>query len=385
MEKCLFVFGTRPEAIKMAPLVEELNKGGEVKVCVTAQHRQMLDQVLKTFRIVPDFDLNVMQAGQELSDLTSRLITEISKVLKSYRPNVIFVQGDTTTCLAGSLAAFYEKIPVAHVEAGLRSFNLQAPWPEEMNRRMATTLSRWHFAPTERAKRNLLEEKVPEDRICVTGNTVIDALQWAVSRPLSFDNGRLRKLFNSRTLPLSRSRLILVTAHRRENFGRPLKNICSALKAVADAFGDVQMVYPVHLNPNVQSAARKILAAHPRIHLLPPLNYLDFSRLMEKSHLVVTDSGGLQEEAPSLGKPVLVLREVTERPEAVRAKTAKVIGTEKNRIIREVSKLLEDTRLYRQMASARNPYGDGRAAQRICQALGYFFGYARRPKDFLPR
>lgn len=376
-----------------------------VKVCVTGQHRKMLDEVLQVFRIRADYDLNVMEEGQTLEHITREVTGRISPVFKKEKPDLILVHGDTSTTLLATLAAFYQRIPVGHVEAGLRSYDFAHPFPEEANRRLADALCALHFAPTLSAKKNLLRENIPAEKIFVTGNTVIDALQWAVSQPHQFQNTILRAFMESRFchsrangnplikrwIPASagmttnEDRIILVTAHRRENFGLPLINICSALKTIANSFASLRIIYPVHLNPNVQKVAKKILGAQSNIMLLPPLNYLDFACLMKRCTFVVTDSGGLQEEAPSLGKPVLVLRKVTERPEAVRAGTVKVIGTEKETIVREISKLITDQRRYQRMATAVNPYGDGQASERITEAILYYFARKKvKPKDFIP-
>lgn len=396
MHKILCVFGTRPEAIKMAPVIQKLRAPsplplpqGErikerviVKVCVTAQHRSMLDEVLEIFKIRPDYDLNIMEEGQTLEQITKKVVERISPLFKKEKPDLVLVQGDTSTTLLATLAAFYQKIPVGHVEGGLRSYNYSHPFPEEANRRVADAICHLHFAPTLTAKKNLLKENIPAQNIFVTGNTVIDALQWAVSQPHEFSNSILRNFFNSQ-FSIRSSQLILVTAHRRENFGKPLQNICKALKNIADTNRFVRILYPVHLNPNVQQAVKKNLGKHARIILLPPLNYLDFSHLIKRCSFVVTDSGGLQEEAPALGKPVLVLREMTERPEAVEAGTVRVIGTSQNRIVTEISRLLTDPKHFRKMAMAINPYGDGKASERIRKAIFHYFNLGKKPKDFL--
>ncbi len=367
--RVLVVFGTRPEAIKMAPVVEALadRPGIDVKVCVTGQHRQMLDQVLELFAIRPDFDLDLMRDGQDLTDITSGVLTGMRDVFTHCRPERVLVHGDTSTTLAASLAAFYHRIPVGHVEAGLRTGNLQAPWPEEANRRVASVLSDLHFAPTERNRQNLLREGVPDSRIHVTGNTVVDALLHVANRLRGEREltDRCRERFPF--LDPSR-RLILVTGHRRESFGDGFERICTALAAVARR-DDVQLVYPVHLNPNVCGPVRSMLGGIDNIHLIEPLDYLPFVYLMQRAHLVLTDSGGIQEEAPSLGKPVLVMREVTERPEAVEAGTVRLVGTDQERIVSEVNRLLDDELVYRRMSTAHNPYGDGNAAGRIVDAI----------------
>jgi len=381
MKKILCVFGTRPEAVKMAPVVREIRKQKkhfDLKICVTAQHRSMLDDVLNTFHIVPDYDLNIMKKDQSLEDITELVIHQVKLVLKREKPDLVLVHGDTSTTFVTAVAAFYQRIPVGHVEAGLRSYDFDNPFPEEANRRLTDALSTLHFAATSTGKKNLLAENIPPKGIYITGNTVIDALQWAVREPHIFENKALRDFFGNNP----RARIILVTAHRRENFGRPLLNIFRALRKAADSFPNARIVYPVHLNPKVLVPAQKILGRHPRVLLLPPLNYLDFASLLKRSAFVVTDSGGLQEEAPSLGKPVLVLRKVTERPEAVAASTARVIGTDFERVYREVSQLLTRDDLYRKMANAVNPYGDGKAALRTVRAILHYFGRGPRPKDF---
>ena len=367
--KVLTVFGTRPEAIKMAPVVQALsgNPDIEAKVCVTAQHRQMLDQVLDLFGIRPDFDLNLMKPGQDLSDLTGNVLTGMRDVYEQWRPDMILVHGDTTTTLAASLSAYYAKVRVGHVEAGLRTFNKFAPWPEEMNRRITGAITDLHFAPTPMARQNLMQEGVADGAIHVTGNTVIDALLEVVQ--LLRKDDRLRQEFEARFGFLdSGKRLILVTGHRRENFGSGFENMCHALADIAKR-GDVQVVYPVHLNPNVQEPVRRILADVPSVMLLEPLDYLPFVYLMDRSAIIITDSGGVQEEAPSLGKPVLVMRDTTERPEAVEAGTVRLVGTDRARIVAQANRLLDDPVAYEKMSLSHNPYGDGLAANRICEIL----------------
>lgn len=379
--KVMTIFGTRPEAVKMAPLVKELQKNPAIdaSVCVTAQHRQMLDQVLKLFDITPDFDLDIMKDRQTLIDITTRALHGLSEVLDNAKPDIVLVHGDTTTTFVGSLAAFYKQISVGHVEAGLRTFDKYFPYPEEMNRRLTGVLTDLHFAPTITNKTNLLNEGVPPEKIFVTGNTVIDALKTTVKDGYVFANTTLR------ALDFSSNRVIAVTAHRRENLGEPLENICSALRHIADTYTDVQIVYPVHLNPSVQEVARRILGSHQRIHLIDPLDVGDMHNLMAGSYLILTDSGGLQEEAPSLGKPVLVLRNETERPEAVAAGTVKLAGTDKDKIISMTGQLLDDPTEYNRMAKAVNPYGDGKASERITAALLYAFGRgSKKPQEFLP-
>lgn len=367
--RILTVFGTRPEAIKMAPVVRRLagSPGTESLVCVTAQHRQMLDQVLDLFGIQADVDLDVMRDGQGLTYITITVLDRLGDVYRMLRPDRVLVQGDTTTAFAAALAAFYEKIPVGHVEAGLRTGNVHAPWPEEMNRRMTTALADLHFPPTERARQNLLREGVDPARVFVTGNTVIDALLDAVAI-LDAEPERARALVAALPRIDPRKRLILVTGHRRENFAGGLERIATGLLRLA-ARGDVELVYPVHLNPHVQHVVEKTLAGHPAIHLIPPLDYLPFVELMRRADLIITDSGGVQEEAPSLGKPVLVTREITERPEAVEAGTVELVGTDADRLVARASRLLDDPAAYEAMSFAHNPYGDGLAATRIVEAL----------------
>lgn len=375
MIKALIVFGTRPEAIKMAPVVKALaaDAAFEIKVCVTAQHRQMLDQVLDIFKIKPDFDLNLMKPGQDLSDITSNVLLGMRQVYKEWLPDVVLVHGDTTTTLAASLSAYYARVKVAHVEAGLRTHNKYSPWPEEMNRQLTGSLADIHFAPTEKSSANLVAEDISKETIFITGNTVIDALLDVVQR-LHADN-ELKISFDDRFKFIDpNKRLILVTGHRRENFGIGFENICNALAKIADR-GDVQIVYPVHLNPNVQEPVNRILSSHPSIHLIEPQDYLPFVYLMDRSYLMITDSGGVQEEAPSLGKPVLVMRDTTERPEAVDAGTVKLVGTDANAIEREANLLLDDHLSYESMARSHNPYGDGLAASRIRDIVKSFFNY----------
>lgn len=372
-KKILIVFGTRPEAIKMAPVVLAFKKEiehFETKVCVTAQHREMLDQVLDIFEIIPDYDLNIMKEGQDLYDITSRVILGMRDILHDYKPDIVFVHGDTTTSFVAALASFYEKIPVAHVEAGLRTNNIYSPWPEEMNRQITGRLTTYHFAPTEKSKQNLLNENVQADKIFVTGNTVIDALHWVLDK-IENEKGLKQRILgelNSKlegTVNLEDSKIILVTGHRRENFGKGFLNICEALKKIAISYPKVHIIYPVHLNPNVQKPVYELLAGINNIHLIKPLEYLPFVYLMSKCFFVLTDSGGIQEEAPGMGKPVLVMRDTTERPEAVNAGTVKLVGTDKYEIIRWASKLFNDQNIYNTMSKANNPYGDGGASGRI--------------------
>ena len=378
--KVMTVFGTRPEAIKMAPLVKELEKRDEIKslVCVTAQHRQMLDQVLDIFGITPHFDLDIMQNRQTLTDITVRAVAGLGEVFSSEKPDIVLVHGDTTTTFAGSLAAFYNKIMVGHVEAGLRTFDKYFPYPEEVNRRLTGVLTDLHFSPTPTNKSNLLNEGVNAEKIYITGNTVIDALKTTVRDDYKFACNELQKI------DFKNNRVVTVTAHRRENLGEPLHNICSALKTIADRYEDILIVYPVHLNPAVQEVAKSILGGHSRVRLIDPLDAQDMHNLMERSHIILTDSGGLQEEAPSLGKPVLVLRNETERPEAVKAGTVKLAGTDTERILSLASELLENETEYQRMAKAVNPYGDGRASERITDAILHEFGFTdKRPEEFL--
>ena len=359
------IFGTRPEAIKMAPVVQELAKYPEQitsRVCVTAQHRQMLDQVLHLFDIQPDYDLNVMQYSQTPTQVAASVLTQLEPILQQEKPDWVLVQGDTTTAMAASIAAFYARINVGHVEAGLRTFNKWQPFPEEVNRKMVGVVADFHFAPTETARENLIREGVVPVTVYVTGNTIIDALRMVASMSPDGKDSALTDIPDGK-------RIILVTAHRRENFGRPLQDICEALLEIAGRYKDIQIVYPVHLNPNVQEPVEYLLGNIPNITLLPPLDYFPFIHLMKQAFIVLTDSGGIQEEAPGLGKPVLVLREVTERPEAVAAGTVRIIGTDRTRIISETVRLLEDSVAYNQMVLATNPYGDGRAAERIVRVL----------------
>lgn len=367
--KILMVFGTRPEAIKMAPVVKKLQStdGLQVDVCVTAQHREMLDQVLQLFGITPRFDLNVMKPGQDLTDITSRIILALRDVLKENHYDRLLVHGDTTTTMAAAMAAFYAQVRVGHVEAGLRTGNIYAPWPEEMNRMLVGRMADLHFAPTETARQSLLAENVADEDIVVTGNTVIDALQQVVAQ---FDgDAALNAQMQSRFPFLEEGkRMLLVTGHRRENFGQGFENICQALRGISEE-SDVQIVYPVHLNPNVQEPVKRILGDASAVHLIEPQDYLPFVWLMQRAHFLITDSGGVQEEAPSLGKPVLVMRDTTERPEAVEAGTVRLVGTDPEKIRSEALRLLNDAQAYDEMARALNPYGDGKASDRIAAAL----------------
>ena len=359
--KVMTVFGTRPEAIKMAPLVKELKSREEIEsiVCVTAQHRQMLDQVLDTFKIIPDYDLDMMKQGQTLVDITTRAIQSLSEVISEVKPDIVLVHGDTTTTLSGSLAAFYNQVQVGHVEAGLRTYDKYSPFPEEVNRQITGVIADMHFAPTEVAKNNLIKEGKKEKTIYVTGNTAIDALKTTVRE--DYTHSILEEIGNDR--------MILLTAHRRENLGEPMKNMFRAIKRITEEFDDVQVVYPVHLNPLVREAAEEVLGDNKKVHLIKPLEVLDFHNLLNKSHIIMTDSGGIQEEAPSLGKPVLVLRDTTERPEGVQAGTLKLAGTDEETIYNLTKELLTDNSKYDEMSKASNPYGDGNASKYIVDAI----------------
>jgi UDP-N-acetylglucosamine 2-epimerase (non-hydrolysing) len=369
--KVLVVFGTRPEAIKMAPVVHALNSKLEVKVCVTAQHREMLDQVLDLFEIVPDYDLDIMKPGQDLFDVTSNVLSGMKKVLSKERPDVVLVHGDTTTTMATSMAAFYLQIPVGHVEAGLRTYDIHSPFPEEFNRQLTTRITQFHFAPTENARQNLLREQVSNEDIYVTGNTVIDALLSVVKKARMMDYAAdfLKQLPFLKSKQNNIPRIILVTGHRRENFGQGLEEICQALRDIAKQNPDVQIIYPVHLNPNVLEPVKRILSNINNVHLVGAMDYLPFIKLMDSSYLILTDSGGIQEEAPSLGKPVLVMRGNTERPEAVKAGTVKLVGADKQKIIEATNQLLTDEVAYKEMAKAHNPYGDGYASENILKVM----------------
>lgn len=370
MLKVLSVFGTRPEAIKMAPLVNLLKADPTIdsRVCVTGQHREMLDQVLRLFQIEPEYDLAIMKAGQDLYDVTTSILLNIKPVLRDFKPDVVLVHGDTSTTFAAALACYYEKIAVGHVEAGLRTGNIYSPWPEEANRKLTGAITRFHFAPTATSQANLLQENVPAESIFVTGNTVIDALLQVV-RKIDADTSLTAEFASKFPYGQNGRRMILVTGHRRESFGSGFENICAALKDIAQRFPDADVVYPVHLNPNVREPVFRLLSNSPNVHLIEPQDYLPFVYLMSRSYLVLTDSGGIQEEAPSLGKPVLVMRDTTERPEAVAAGTVKLVGTDQALIVNEVSKLMTDQQYYDTMSFAHNPYGDGQACQRIIDAL----------------
>ncbi len=392
MKRVLLVFGTRPEAIKMCPLVKEFQKypqDFETVVCVTGQHREMLDQVLDIFGVKPDYDLNIMKQGQDLYDVTARVLTGMRDVLDAVKPDVVLVHGDTTTSMAAAIAAFYRQIPVGHVEAGLRTHNLYSPWPEEMNRQVTGRIAEYDFAPTPLSRQNLLDEGVPEERITVTGNTVIDALHWVVENVLAM--GYVPKDPSVAALLQDDRRKVLITGHRRENFGEGFISMCTAIRDLAWKYPEVDFVYPMHLNPNVRKAVKEVFgemadqvghdgdgSSHDRnvipgstgnLHFIEPLDYLDFVYLMSRSYIVLTDSGGIQEEAPGLGKPVLVMRDTTERPEALEAGTVKLVGTDYGRIFMEVSRLLDDSDAYDAMSHAVNPYGDGKACPRIVEKL----------------
>lgn len=377
--KVMTVFGTRPEAIKMAPLVKELESRAEIEsiVCVTAQHRQMLDQVMNFFEITPDYDLDIMKSGQTLSDITTRVMKGIEETIQVAKPDIVLVHGDTTTTFAGALASFYCQTKVGHVEAGLRTYDKYAPFPEEMNRCLTTYLADLYFAPTKNNEENLRKENVDPSKIFVTGNTVIDAIKHTVRPDYEFEDNTLKNL------DYENKRVILVTAHRRENLGEPLENICRAILNIVNSANDIEVVYPVHLNPLVRNTAEKFLGNHPRIHLIAPLDVTELHNLMMRSYLIMTDSGGLQEEAPSLGKPVLVLRNETERPEAVAAGTVKVAGVDEDNITRLAKMLLTDKNEYETMSKAVNPYGDGLASERIVDAILYTFGKTtKKPSNF---
>lgn len=382
MKKILLVFGTRPEAIKMAPLVKELQKYPgefETTVCVTGQHREMLDQVLALFEIVPDYDLNIMKLGQDLYDVTSRVLVGMRDVLKEARPDLVLVHGDTTTSTAAALAAFYQQTPVGHVEAGLRTYNIYSPWPEEVNRQLTGRIATYHFSPTALSRKNLLQENTAEERIHVTGNTVIDALYWVVKKIKNTPSLKeqltvslLEAGYDTSRLAAGR-RLVLITGHRRENFGQGFLNICTSIRDLAKAHPDVDFVYPMHLNPNVRRPIHEVfgedLTCHGNIFFIEPLEYLSFVFLMEKAHIVLTDSGGIQEEAPGLGIPVLVMRDTTERPEALDAGTVKLVGTDYEKITGEMNLLLNSPEAYERMSKSVNPYGDGKACRRIAEIL----------------
>ena len=377
--KVMTVFGTRPEAIKMAPLILELQKQEEIEsiICVTAQHRQMLDQVLEIFQLTPDFDLNIMKERQTLSGITTRALLGLEQVMAQEKPDIVLVHGDTTTTCAGSLAAYYNQVKVGHVEAGLRTYDKYQPFPEEMNRRLTGAIADLHFAPTKLAKQHLEKENVSEENIFITGNTVIDALQSTIEEKYHFSVEELNQI------NFKKKRVLAMTAHRRENLGQPLINICQAVLRLVEEFEDVEVVYAVHKNPAVWEPVHKLLGSNSKIHLLEPLDLKDMHNLMSRSFFVMTDSGGLQEEVPSMGKPVLVLRNVTERPEGVEAGTLKLAGTEEETVYQMAKTLLTDEVEYKKMAQAKNPFGDGKASKRIVQAILYYFGQnAKRPENF---
>ncbi|MGF7194718.1 non-hydrolyzing UDP-N-acetylglucosamine 2-epimerase [Staphylococcus pasteuri] len=374
-KKIMTIFGTRPEAIKMAPLVKAIENDEQLGVCVvvTAQHREMLDAVLKTFDIVPDYDLNIMKEGQTLSEITSKSMIELESIIKHVKPNMVLVHGDTATTFSGSLAAFYNQVPIGHVEAGLRSYDKYSPYPEEMNRQMVGVLTDIHFAPTFNARKHLLDEGKDINSVVVTGNTAIDALNYTVNDDYHSDILNRHK----------NKRILLLTAHRRENIGEPMEHIFKAVRKLVDEDESLVVVYPVHMNPKVRDIAQHILGKHDRIELIEPLDVLDFHNFAKQAHLILTDSGGIQEEAPSLHKPVLVLRDNTERPEGVEAGTLKVVGTSMNNVYKETKKLLEDKNLYKSMSEANNPYGDGSASNRIVNHIKYYFDLiSEKPKDF---
>lgn len=366
MIKVMSIFGTRPEAIKMAPLVKELEKRENIEsiVCVTAQHREMLDQVLETFAIKPDYDLNIMKQGQTLGDVTTRALTGLEEVIKEARPDIVLVHGDTTTTFAGALAAFYNQVAIGHVEAGLRTDNKYSPYPEEMNRQMVDRLSDMYFAPTEISKNNLLKENINESKIYITGNTAIDAMSTTVDK--NYTHKELEWIKPG-------ERMILLTAHRRENLGEPMRHIFRAIKRIVDEFDDVKVIYPIHMNPKVREVANEVFDGDDKVKLIEPLEVFDFHNFQNKSYIILTDSGGIQEEAPSLGKPVLVLRDTTERPEGISAGTLKLVGTDEDIIYEETKRLLTDRKEYERMSKASNPYGDGHASERIVDAIVEYF------------
>lgn len=366
MIKVMSIFGTRPEAIKMAPLVKELERRKEIEsiVCVTAQHREMLDQVLNTFDIKPDYDLNIMKQGQSLADVTTRALVGLEEVIKEVKPDIVLVHGDTTTTFAGALAAFYNQVAIGHVEAGLRTYDKYSPYPEEMNRQMVDRLSDLYFAPTEISKDNLLKENIDESKIYITGNTAIDAMSTTVDE--NYTHPELDWINAG-------ERMILLTAHRRENLGEPMRHIFRAIKRVVDEFSDVKVIYPIHMNPRVREVANEVFGDADRVKLIEPLEVFDFHNFQNKSYIILTDSGGIQEEAPSLGKPVLVLRDTTERPEGIKAGTLKLVGTDEDVIYEETKKLLLDKKEYEKMSKASNPYGDGHASERIVDAIIEYF------------
>lgn len=379
--KVMAIFGTRPEAIKMAPVVRELLKHPEIetKVCLTAQHREMLDQVMDLFQLPVDYDLDIMKQGQSLYDITDRVLLGLKEVLEKEKPDLVLVHGDTTTTFSATLAAFYQQIDVGHVEAGLRTGNMYSPFPEEANRRLTSVLTTLHFAPTETARQNLLKENQKDDRIFTVGNSVIDALLATVKKDYVFEDKELQDIEEHK-------RIILVTTHRRENLGEPMRNVYRALRRLVETVPDTEVVFPVHRNPLVRQAVKEVLDGVPGIHLVDPMEYEPFTNLMARSAIILTDSGGIQEEAPSLGKPVLVLRDTTERPEAVASGTVKLVGTDEDKVYNTAYKLLTDEVAYREMAESINPYGDGHTSERIVQAILYFYGISeKKPSVFIAR
>ena len=379
--KVMAIFGTRPEAIKMAPVVRELLKHPEIetKVCLTAQHREMLDQVVDLFQLPVDYDLDIMKQGQSLYDITDRVLLGLKEVLEKEKPDLVLVHGDTTTTFSATLAAFYQQIDVGHVEAGLRTGNMYSPFPEEANRRLTSVLTTLHFAPTETARQNLLKENQKDDRIFTVGNSVIDALLATVKKDYVFEDKELQDIEEHK-------RIILVTTHRRENLGEPMRNVYRALRRLVETIPDTEVVFPVHRNPLVRQAVKEVLDGVPGIHLVDPMEYEPFTNLMARSAIILTDSGGIQEEAPSLGKPVLVLRDTTERPEAVASGTVKLVGTDEDKVYNTAYKLLTDEVAYREMAESINPYGDGHTSERIAQAILYFYGISeKKPSVFIAR
>lgn len=379
--KIMAIFGTRPEAIKMAPVVRELLKHPEIetKVCLTAQHREMLDQVVDLFQLPVDYDLDIMKQGQSLYDITDRVLLGLKEVLEKEKPDLVLVHGDTTTTFSATLAAFYQQIDVGHVEAGLRTGNMYSPFPEEANRRLTSVLTTLHFAPTETARQNLLKENQKDDHIFTVGNSVIDALLATVKKDYVFEDKELQDIEEHK-------RIILVTTHRRENLGEPMRNVYRALRRLVETVPDMEVVFPVHRNPLVRQAVKEVLDGVPGIHLVDPMEYEPFTNLMARSAIILTDSGGIQEEAPSLGKPVLVLRDTTERPEAVASGTVKLVGTDEDKVYNTAYKLLTDEKAYKEMAESINPYGDGHTSERIVQAILYFYGIsAKKPSVFIAR
>lgn len=379
--KVMAIFGTRPEAIKMAPVVRELLKHPEIetKVCLTAQHREMLDQVVDLFQLPVDYDLDIMKQGQSLYDITDRVLLGLKEVLEKEKPDLVLVHGDTTTTFSGTLAAFYQQIDVGHVEAGLRTGNMYSPFPEEANRRLTSVLTALHFAPTETARQNLLKENQKDDHIFTVGNSVIDALLATVKKDYVFEDKELQEIEEHK-------RIILVTTHRRENLGEPMRNVYRVLRRLVQTVPDTEVVFPVHRNPLVRQAVKEVLDGVPGIHLVDPMEYEPFTNLMARSAIILTDSGGIQEEAPSLGKPVLVLRDTTERPEAVASGTVKLVGTDEDKVYNTAYKLLTDEEAYREMAESINPYGDGHTSERIVQAILYFYGISeKKPSVFIAR